>query len=114
MLFAADADGLKRDMADFLSLADSNGLKIGFVFFDDCWNMNGANLSAPCVPRNEKLRLRSFSGLSPEFPTFGDRTPDPPPPCGFGLILFLRIRGTGFTRNLEMLKGLHFLHIINE
>ena len=51
MLYAADSAGLKKSMGDFLDLAEANGLRVGFVFFDDCWNFNGANLSAPCVPR---------------------------------------------------------------
>ena len=53
MLYSADAVGMKKNMSDFLSLADANGLRVGFVFFDDCWNHAGANLSQPCVPRTQ-------------------------------------------------------------
>lgn len=51
MLYFDDATRLKANMADFLGLAASHGLGVGFVLFDDCWNHAGANLSAPCVPR---------------------------------------------------------------
>ena len=51
MLFFDDAAKLKSNMADFLGLAASHGLGVGFVLFDDCWEHAGANLSAPCVPR---------------------------------------------------------------
>jgi len=33
----------------FLALADAQGIRAGFVFFDDCWQHN-ANMSAACVP----------------------------------------------------------------
>jgi len=42
---------LKRNITDFLGVANSFGMKIGLVFFDDCWNGGGADLNQPCVPR---------------------------------------------------------------
>ena len=51
MLYEADAAGLKTHLDDFLSLCDAAGFRVGLVFFDDCWNHAGANLSQPCVPR---------------------------------------------------------------
>ena len=51
LLYFHDAAQLKASMADFLATAASHELRVGFVFFDDCWHHAGANLSAPCVPR---------------------------------------------------------------
>jgi hypothetical protein len=48
------ADGgvtLIRSMGDFLGKANANEIKVGFVFFDDCWNHDGLDLKAPCQPR---------------------------------------------------------------
>jgi hypothetical protein len=50
MLFDADAEGLKLNMNDFLSILDQQGMRAGFVFFDDCWAHSGADLSKTCIP----------------------------------------------------------------
>eukprot|EP00937_MAST-01D_sp_MAST-1D-sp2_P005762 g5762.t1 len=41
---------LTDTIGQFLALADAQGIRAGFVFFDDCWQHN-ANLSAACVPK---------------------------------------------------------------
>ena len=51
LLYLHDAQGLKRDLADFLGIAAAAGFRVGLVFFDDCWSHIGANLSRPCLPR---------------------------------------------------------------
>jgi len=51
MLYSYDPAGLKANITDFLSLCDTHGIGVGLVFFDDCWNGAGANLTAPCVPK---------------------------------------------------------------
>lgn len=33
-----DREGFKKRMNDYLDIADKNGIKTIFVFFDDCWN----------------------------------------------------------------------------
>ena len=43
-LWQERGDGLVDDLQDFLSLCEDNGLRVGFVFFDDCWQHN-ADLS---------------------------------------------------------------------
>ena len=51
MLHSHDATGLKNNVSDFLTLADSHGFGVGLVFFDDCWNTEGANLTKPCIAK---------------------------------------------------------------
>ena len=41
---------LLRNMASFLDLCAAQNMRVGFVFFDDCWN-HTADLTKPCVPR---------------------------------------------------------------
>eukprot|EP01084_Bolivina_argentea_P234273 394403_1 len=50
MVFDAGSDQYIKYIDDFLNRTLSHNIKAGFVFFDDCWNMNGANISAPCQP----------------------------------------------------------------
>ena len=38
LAYQADPAGMKRRMNTFLEIADKHGIKIMFVFFDDCWN----------------------------------------------------------------------------
>ena len=38
LLWEQDPDGLIKRMDEFLSIADQNGIKIMFVFFDDVWD----------------------------------------------------------------------------
>ena len=37
-------------MDDFLGVLATENMTAGFVFFDDCWQHSGANLSTTCVP----------------------------------------------------------------
>lgn len=37
LLFDADADGFLKRMEKFLEISSAHGMKIIFVFFDDCW-----------------------------------------------------------------------------
>ena len=38
LVWAADKEGFKKRIDAFLGMADKHGIKIMFVFFDDCWN----------------------------------------------------------------------------
>ncbi|WP_346863217.1 hypothetical protein [uncultured Draconibacterium sp.] len=38
LAWEVDKDGFKDRMNEYLSIADSHGIKTIFVFFDDCWN----------------------------------------------------------------------------
>ena len=38
-------------MDSFLGIAASKNVSVGFVFFDDCWNHQGASLDVPCTPQ---------------------------------------------------------------
>ncbi|MBE0654807.1 MAG: cellulase family glycosylhydrolase [Bacteroidales bacterium] len=38
LAWQVDRDGFKERMGDYLTIADSHGIKTIFVFFDDCWN----------------------------------------------------------------------------
>lgn len=38
LAWQVDRDGFKDRMDDYLTIADSHGIKTIFVFFDDCWN----------------------------------------------------------------------------
>ena len=38
LAYKADPQGVKLRMDTFLQIADKHGIKIAFVFFDDCWN----------------------------------------------------------------------------
>lgn len=38
LIFDADAEGFLKRMEQFLAIAADHGMKIIFVFFDDCWN----------------------------------------------------------------------------
>mmetsp|Transcript_59168 Transcript_59168/g.127457 ORF Transcript_59168/g.127457 Transcript_59168/m.127457 type:complete len:455 (+) Transcript_59168:53-1417(+) len=51
MLFEDNSSQLIADMHDFLGICEQVGMRAGFVFFDDCWDHSGANLSSPCVPQ---------------------------------------------------------------
>ena len=51
MLWDADADGLIKNIKDFLGILEEAQMTAGFVFFDDCWAHSGASLSVACVPR---------------------------------------------------------------
>jgi len=54
MLYADNAEGLKKNLADFLDICEQEGFTAGFVFFDDCWNHAGADLDKPCIPKKGK------------------------------------------------------------
>lgn len=38
LAWQVDREGFKKRMDEYLSIADSHGIKTIFVFFDDCWN----------------------------------------------------------------------------
>ena len=42
LLWKQDAPGFLRRMERYLEIADSHGIRTGFVFFDDCWKENFA------------------------------------------------------------------------
>lgn len=50
LLWEADAEGFKKRIDHFLSLADGFGIKVLLVLFDDCWNHN-ANLGVQPAPK---------------------------------------------------------------
>ena len=50
LLWEADAAGLLANVDDLLGLAAAEGMQLGLVFFDSCWNASGASLAAPCEP----------------------------------------------------------------
>merc|ERR1711871_1234779 len=50
MIYFASPSKLIGVMEDFLAIANASDVKIGFVFFDDCWNHAGLNLSSSCKP----------------------------------------------------------------
>jgi hypothetical protein len=51
MVFDIDSGAtLFAAMNDFLAIAATNGFKVSFVFFDDCWNHAGASLEEACTP----------------------------------------------------------------
>jgi hypothetical protein len=54
MVFANDSTRLLNSMDRFLAISSKCGIKVGFVFFDDCWNHQGASLDTPCVPEKGK------------------------------------------------------------
>jgi len=54
MLYADNAEGLKKNLADFLDICEQEGFTAGFVFFDDCWKHAGADLDKPCIPKKGK------------------------------------------------------------
>ena len=49
MVFRQDPARLLRNMDAFLSTLHAHGMMAGFVFFDDCWQHSGANLSQTCT-----------------------------------------------------------------
>ncbi|GAB5369707.1 hypothetical protein AAMO2058_001428600 [Amorphochlora amoebiformis] len=51
LIYKAHPPALLEKMHKFLEISSKNDLKVGFVFFDDCWNHQGLNLSEPCLPR---------------------------------------------------------------
>ena len=50
LLWESDSAALLANLDDLLALAAGEGLRLGFVFFDSCWNATGASLAAPCEP----------------------------------------------------------------
>jgi len=51
MVFAADGGAtLIASLDDFLGKAADEGIGVGLVFFDDCWNHAGLDLGATCQP----------------------------------------------------------------
>jgi len=49
-IYFADPSKLITVMRDLLTISHEKGYGLGFVFFDDCWNHTGLNLSSPCIP----------------------------------------------------------------
>jgi len=49
-IYFADPSKLISVLHDLLTISDEKGFGLGFVFFDDCWNHTGLNLSSPCKP----------------------------------------------------------------
>ena len=50
LLWEADSAGLLANLEDLLALAAAEGIRLGLVLFDSCWNATGASLAAPCQP----------------------------------------------------------------
>ena len=48
MVWEADGSSMLESMDKFLAVAETHGVRVGFVFFDDCWNHNGASLQDSC------------------------------------------------------------------
>ena len=51
---AFEIDGgasLLANMEKFLTASDAVGMKVGFVFFGDCWVQSGGNITSMCVPK---------------------------------------------------------------
>lgn len=42
---------LLANLADFLRILDGHNMTAGIVFFDDCWQHAGANLSQTCITK---------------------------------------------------------------
>lgn len=38
------------DQDEFLEICQRSGIRVGFVFFDDCWSHEGLDLQKPCQP----------------------------------------------------------------
>jgi hypothetical protein len=49
-VYAANSTRLHDNMESFLGIAEKHGIKVGFVFFGDCFNHNGGNTSVQCTP----------------------------------------------------------------
>lgn len=49
-VFHNDPVALVKNLGRFLNVSDSYGMKVGFVFFGDCWVQSGGNATQPCVP----------------------------------------------------------------
>ena len=50
-VFEADGEQLLVNIDDFLGIAEDLGMRVGFVFFDDCWSTSGASTEAECQNR---------------------------------------------------------------
>lgn len=51
MLFFNDSTKLKSNMDTFLGILDAEGMKAGFVFFDDCWQVTFCVRVLLCILR---------------------------------------------------------------
>ena len=51
MAYDADPKAFLANIETFLTAAHANGLGVGFVFFDDCWNHAGASVQKQCQER---------------------------------------------------------------
>ena len=55
MIFSADEGStLISNLDDFMTKASEEGVGVGLVFFDDCWNHDGLDLESTCVPEDGK------------------------------------------------------------
>lgn len=50
MLWDDDSAGLLSNMDDFLGILHAQGMRAGFVFFDDCWQHSNASVDNHCQP----------------------------------------------------------------
>ena len=50
-VYEANSTGLLDSVDAFLSIAARHGFGTGLVLFDSCWNTDGSNVSAECVPQ---------------------------------------------------------------
>lgn len=48
LLWESNSNLLLTNLDDFLQIADSNSIKVGFVFFDSCWADTGASTTVEC------------------------------------------------------------------
>ena len=48
ILFDLDPEGLLVHMDDFLGILHEQGMRAGFVFFDDCWQHSNATINGTC------------------------------------------------------------------
>ena len=49
-VYEANSSGLMSAVDAFLTQATTHGFTTGLVLFDSCWNTDGSNVSAECVP----------------------------------------------------------------
>ncbi|CAJ1357605.1 unnamed protein product [Effrenium voratum] len=49
-IYFASPERLMSTMDEFLEICQRSGIRVGFVFFDDCWSHEGLDLQKPCQP----------------------------------------------------------------
>ncbi|KAK3236151.1 hypothetical protein CYMTET_53699 [Cymbomonas tetramitiformis] len=56
LLYEADDVAFISNITRFVEIAETKDMRVGFVFFDDCFAHEGADLNEPCLPSRDPVQ----------------------------------------------------------